>query len=188
MTLIDFYENMESEIIDRKEFKLIGMDYYGTLKSAGREGENAVADLWQRFTDFCEAKWELIDEYVANPKLSYEMHIWNEEEYQDTGNFHAFVGVEVNDVEYLPLELVIKKIPGGKFGKFTFRGGEIGDWERMIYDQWMPDSDYGVETFEGYSLDIQCYHEEEFKGVDRLEDSKMEVYVPLVEYKEESDE
>ena len=65
------------------------------------------------------------------------------------------------------------------FGKllavFTFEGQQINsDWPRMIYQEWLPNSGYQ----EAYRYNFQLY-DQRFKGIDRLDESAIDVYVPI---------
>lgn len=169
---------MDVEIVDKESIDIIGMEFYDAtgMKSNG----NTMSNLWERFSNFCKNKWHLIEEYVVDLELSYELHIWNPKELEESGKFHVFIGVEVKDIDVMPLELVRKQIPSGKYAHFILKGEEIDEWESHVYENWFSDSKYAVRLFEGYQFHIQCYDEKRFKGLDNLLDSELDVYVPVI--------
>ncbi len=169
---------MDVEVIESDPIKLLGMEYYGTINDVSDEN-NEINDLWGRFSDFCKLNWELIEDKVINEKYSYEMHIWKEEAFKESGAFRTFIGVDVKDFDYIPIDLTAKVIPASTYVNFKLRGQEINEWEDLVYNQWLPDSDYYLRMVNGYLYDYQRYDEEEFKGVENLEDSELDVYVPI---------
>lgn len=169
---------MEAEIIEMDTLNLIGMEFYGLVEE--QKEENPMENLWNRFMKFSQEKWNLIQDSVKNPDLSYEVHIWNPQEIDDTGKFHVFIGLEADELDFMPLELVRKKLPSSKYAKFTLKGGEINEWESLIYEDWFKDSEYVLQLFEGYQFHIQRYDEKRFKGIDNLEDSELEVFIPVI--------
>lgn len=171
---------MDVEIIEHDPIRLMGMEYYGHIDHVEEE-DNQITDLWGRFSGFCKERWDLIESKVINPKYSYEMHIWKEEAFKESGKFRTFIGVGVEDFEYIPLELTAKVIPASTYVNFKLEGQEIGEWEDLVYNEWLPDSDYYLKMINGYLFDYQRYDEDEFKGIDRLDDSKLDVYIPIFE-------
>ena len=99
--------------------------------------------------------------------------------FKESGAFRTFIGVDVKDFEYIPIDLTAKVIPASTYVNFKLEGEEINEWEDLIYNQWLPDSDYYLRMVNGYLFDYQRYDEEEFKGIEDLEGSKLDVYVPI---------
>jgi len=172
---------MDIEIIDKGSLCLLGVDYYGPIESLQND-RTPIENLWERFAVFCKNRWYAIEDLVSNEDISFEVHMWNQEELEDTNYFMAFIGVEVEDIIKTPVELVGKIIPGGRYAKATLHGKEIQEWERLVYEEWLEDSEYQVRLFGVYSLDYQRYDEKLFKGIDNLEDSELDVYIPIEEY------
>ncbi|MFO7793248.1 MAG: GyrI-like domain-containing protein [Candidatus Saliniplasma sp.] len=174
---------MKVDIIDKERLNLVGVDYYGPLRSL-RDNSSPIEKLWERFTFFCSNRWYTIEDIVVNEEVSYEVHLWNQEELEETRNFMAFIGVEVKEMNATPVELVGKFIPGEKYAKVTLMGEEIENWEELVYKEWLESSDYQVRLFGTYSLDYQRYDEKVFKGIDNLADSELDVFVPIEQYVE----
>ncbi len=174
---------MDIDIIEKEEVYLVGVDYYGPLNSL-TDDKTPIENLWDRFSYFCENRWYTIENLVIDEDVSYEVHMWNQEELEESRNFMAFIGVEVKELKRTPVELVGKIIPRSKYAKVRLEGEEIKDWEKLVYKEWLQNSDYQVRLFGAYSLDYQRYDENIFKGIDNLKDSELDVYIPIEEYVE----
>jgi predicted transcriptional regulator YdeE len=112
--------------------------------------------------------------HITDDRTMYEVHI-SHEETGVTGEHEVFVGLEVAELEEVPVELSVKVLPAVTYAVFTLRGSQItSDWTQMILTDWMPTSNY--EMAHPYS--IQRY-DERFKGVDHIEESVLDVYVPV---------
>jgi len=170
---------VDPKILERGKMNLVGMTYYGLIGGAGWSEENQIGKLWQRFNKFCETKWVSIEDRVINPKLGYEVSIWNEDEFKETGDFCIFVGVEVDHLEEVPLELFGKVLPAGIYAYFTPKGKEITTWEDDFYKGWLIKSGYQLSAVGNYSFQVQCYEDDRFKGVDNLEESEIDIYIPI---------
>ena len=85
-----------------------------------------------------------------------------------------FVGVEVAQLKDLPLEVAVKMLPATQYAVFTLKGQEItSDWAKMIYE-WMPESGYQ----EAFPFMFQLY-DQRFKGLQHLDVSALDAYVPV---------
>lgn len=173
---------MEPKIVQRDDLLLIGLEYYGPLQGNGWSEENSIGHLWNRWNRFNEEYGHLIDGKIVNPNIGYEVAAWNDEEYENTGKFYIFVGVEIKSIEEaLPLQLVARRLPGGACAEFTVIGDEIQRWENMFYNKWLPESGYRCAKYDGYSYQVQAYENGRFKGIYQNEiiDSEIDVFVPL---------
>ncbi len=167
---------MEPKFITCEQLTLVGFSFYGDpfRLSPGWTEENEIGLLWQRFMVYMAQHGTQLNDWVTNPTIAYEVHIYNEET-QTTGLFEVFVGVELADVARSPLDTVIKVLPATQYAVFTLRGSAIvGDWPLAIYGEWLPHSGYEL----AHQFHIQ-YHDGSFKGFDRLDESSLDVYVPV---------
>lgn len=88
---------------------------------------------------------------------------------------YIFVGVEVEKIDALPLELIAKILPETRYAVFTLKGQEIkSDWPNQIWNQWIPEA--GLET--SFNFLIEYYDSQRFKGMDNP-DSELDIYVPI---------
>lgn len=176
---------MEHKIVEKEEMKLIGLNYHGSITENDAAFEEKVEDLWRRLSEFCITKWDSIEDKVVDPELSYEVQVWNEEELDQSGKMDIFVGMESKDLENIPLELVAKVLPEGKYLSFTLEGEEIQGWEEYLLQEWFPESDYWPRTFGDRLFHVQCFHKEKFKGVENIEESELKVLIPAEEVDQE---
>ncbi|MBN2502908.1 MAG: GyrI-like domain-containing protein [Anaerolineales bacterium] len=164
---------MEPKIIDSPAITLVGFSFYGDplRLSAGWTEENEVGRLWSRFMPFFQANQEHIQH--LNEDAAYEAHIEHPET-AETGQYEVFLGVAVEQVENLPLELLIKVLPPTKYAVFTISGALLPEeWALEVYGEWLPQSGYEAKPYMFWRYD------ERYKGLDHLADSELEVYVPL---------
>lgn len=170
---------MIPKITDKKRITLVGMDFFGNPyeKAGGWSEQNAIGVLWKRFASFSEKKRDSIKHLVS--ESGYELWIDFEETKGEEGakNKYIFTGVEVEKIEYLPLELVAKVLPETRYAVFTFKMQEIkSDWSKtqQIWSKWLPGQ--GLEPSHNYM--IEYYDTERFKGMDDPE-SEIDFMVPV---------
>jgi len=165
---------MEPKCVTHAPLQLVGFSFYGDpfRLSPGWTEENEIGRLWSRFMAY--ASRAQLANFVLNPGIAYEVHIYNDDT-AVTGIYEVFVGVELADVVLAPLDTVIKVLPATQYAVFTIRGQAIvGDWPLAIYQEWLPTSGYEL----AHTFHIQ-YHDGSFKGFDRLDESSLDVYVPV---------
>ncbi len=171
---------MEYELIEKENMYFAGFQHRGFMNEESSVQED-IDSLWNSLARFCKNRWNSIEDSVVDPNFSYEIQAWNDDELKEEGRFYVFVGVELEDLTSLPLELSGKVLPPSKYISFELKGDEIRTWEEDILQDWFPRDDYWIRYFEDYMFHIQCFHEERFKGIENLEDSKLKVLVPVVE-------
>ena len=154
---------------------LVGMSFFGDPFSEASDwsSDNEIGKLWSRFINFIEANPNAIRHRIDNEYL-YEIHIDGPNTERD-GQYEIFVGTQVTVIDEVPLQCVVKKLPTTAYAVFSLEGENIfSDWGMDIYRGWMPTSEY--ETSHRYN--IQAYGKR-FKGMDRIEESELDVYVPI---------
>ena len=164
---------MPPRVTLKKKIILVGMDFFGNPyeKAGGWSEQNAIGQLWKRFENFYQNKKDSIKHSVS--ESGYELWIDFEGE-KETKNKYIFVGVEVEKIEDLPLELVAKILPETRYAIFTLKGQEIkSDWS-LIWKKWLPDA--GLKT--SFDFMIEYYDSQRFKGMDNP-DSELDIYVPI---------
>ena len=94
----------------------------------------------------------------------------------DVGSQALLIYADASHVpEEVPIELLVKILPSTTYAVFTFKGEQItSDWARMIYHEWMAGSGYQV----AHKYSFQLY-DQRFKGLENLDDSEIDVYVPV---------
>jgi AraC family transcriptional regulator len=167
---------VKPRITDKKRIMLVGLDFFGNPyeKAGGWSEQNAIGELWKRFDAFISKKKKSIKHLVC--ESGHELWIDFEEE-KETKNKYIFVGVEVDKLEDIPLEMVAKVLPETQYAIFTFTMQELkADWSKtqLIWSKWLPEQ--GLEPSFDYT--IEYYDAQRFKGRDDP-DSVIEFMVPV---------
>lgn len=164
---------MKTELAYLDSMLLGGVDFYGDPISAkgGWDAENEIGKTWQRFSAFITENPER--PYSYNKPFFYEVHIYGSET-EKKGYFEVFVGEEVNTAQ-LPVALSTKFIPASDYLKITLYGKEVtGDWWLKLDTEIIPAS--GLKRKSAYLIEA---YDERFKGMDKIEDSILDVYIPV---------
>ena len=164
---------MKPRITDKRKILLAGMDFFGDPyeKAGGWSEGNAIGQLWKRFEAFYQGKKSSLKHAVS--ESGYEVWIDFEGE-KDTKHKYIFVGVEVEKIEDLPLELVARTLPETRYAVFTLKGPEIKTGPSRIWKEWLPES--GLE--QSYHYLIEYYDSQRFKGLDNP-NSELDFLVPI---------
>jgi AraC family transcriptional regulator len=165
---------MEPTIQQKPEIILLGMSFFGDPfdTHSGWEEENEIGRLWKRFMTFLEQQQETLPTLTL-PEAGFEVHIYHPET-SSRGVFEVFVGLQIEKVEQIPVELLIKILPPTAYAVFTIQGEEIAsDWHLKI-DQWITNA--GYQRAHPFSFQ---YLDQRFKGVDNLAESELDVYMPI---------
>ena len=169
---------MKTEVVKLGPLLLGGMCFYGDPISVkgSWDSENEIGKTCKRFADFVSE--HPVRPYSKNIPLFYEVHVYGSET-MSKGYFEVFVGEEVNTDE-LPIELSCKYIPASDYIKITLYGSEIiSDWWENLDTEVIPA--FGLKRNFGYI--IQAYGDG-FKGMDNIEDSVMNAYIPVIPVKQ----
>lgn len=166
---------MKPTIVQKDEIILVGMSFYGDPfeTSAGWTEENQIGRLWQRLMGYLAENADAIEARVP-VQASYEVHVYGPET-MTKGLFEVFVGIPVTGLEAVPVDLLVKILPAAEYAVFTFHGEKISsDWHLEI-DQWIAKAGYQ----QALPFSFQ-YYDERFKGVDHIEESELDVYLPVI--------
>jgi len=164
---------MKTELTHLNPLLLGGVSFYGDpfSRKAGWDSENEIGKTWSRFIGHITENPER--SYSCNEPYLYEIHIYGSET-AAKGYFEVFVGEEVNTAK-LPFSLSSKFLPEADYLKVTLYGQEItSDWCQTIETEIIPEC--GVKLNASYI--IQAY-DERFKGMDHLDDSVLDAYIPV---------
>jgi predicted transcriptional regulator YdeE len=167
---------MDPQIIDLRSLTLAGFSFFGDPFDTSNvwQSENQIGRLWSRLMDYLQGGKDAVLGMI-DPGVAYEVHIHNLKT-PETGHFEVFVGVEVEDIQALPVDLLVKVLPSSSYAVFQMKGAQIlGDWELDI-QHWLEQSRYR----EAHTYNFQ-YYDQRFLGLDRIDDSEIDVYIPIVE-------
>ena len=167
---------MNPKIVKKEGMMLAGFSFFGNPfeeSDPWSEG-NEIGELWQRFMAFLQQNGSDLNGIISQHDVFYEVHI-SHPETKAKSEFEVFIGVAVDQIRDVPVELLIKVLPATQYAVFTLEGEQINsDWHFMIYQQWLPKSGYSAAHEYGF----QAY-DDRFKGMDNLADSVLDVYVPI---------
>ncbi len=166
---------MEPVIVEMDTLTLVGFSFFGDpfKLSGGWTEENEIGRLWSRFTGYWGQHRSQVA-HVKNEQVTFELHIYHAETPQ-TGEFEVFAGVQVASPEEVPVQLSTKIVPAGTYAVFTIVGEQIlSDWPQLIYGEWMSRLKYEVD----HSFSFLRY-DERFKGMQQLDESAVDVYIPV---------
>jgi predicted transcriptional regulator YdeE len=167
---------MQPKISEQQHIILVGLSFYGDPFDThnGWDEDNHIGRLWKRLMRYLEQhpgalpNQERLDAW-------YEVHIYSPES-GEKGLFEVFVGIQIDlqAVDKLPVDLVVKVLPITRYAIFTFNGTQItSDWDKVLQD-WLATSGYTTP----FNYNFQ-YYDRRFKGMDRLEASELDVYLPI---------
>lgn len=161
---------MNPTIQHMRQLVLAGFSFFGDPfhSHAGWTETNEIGRVWSRLSHYLG--WSGCP--YPPPPVSYEILLETRETPQ-TGEFEVFVGFEVQDVHAVPLELSIKVLPETDYAVFTLRGEAIRMSEPLV-DTWLKTADYK----RAFPFIMQRY-DARFKGLDHLEDSEMDLLIPV---------
>ena len=165
---------METRITTLQTMYLAGMSFYGDpFSSHGAwTGENEIGRLWTRCMNYLEDHNDQLQS-IWQSQVMYEVHIYNADTISK-GLFEVFVGGHLKTPEGVPAELLIKSLPASDYVVFTLQGEEIStDWY-SAGERWMADNGY----LRSLPYIFQ-YYDDRFKGVEQIEESVLDVYIPI---------
>lgn len=154
---------------------LAGFSFFGNPfeQYSGWTEENEIGRLWVRYMAYMSQHQDDLPP-ALEPGAAYEVHIYHPETVEK-GEFEVFVGHLIHDPQQIPTILSVKALPAAPYAVFTLRGKEIvSDWGTEIYMDWLPGSGFRSD----FGFNYQRY-DENFKGLDWLDDSTLEVHIPL---------
>jgi predicted transcriptional regulator YdeE len=165
---------MEPKVTEKGQIILVGFSFYGDpfAEYGGWTAENEIGRLGERFMDYFLKHGERI-KHIKRLGAAYEVHVETDET-AAKGYREVFMGVEVEHLEDVPVEMLIKILPPATYVVVTVKGEQIAsDWSQLLCE-WMKEA--GYESAYNYGMQ---YYDERFKGVDKLDESEIEVYVPV---------
>jgi predicted transcriptional regulator YdeE len=165
---------MTPGIAEKKELLLAGYSFYGDPFSASGAWteENEIGKLWKRFMSFYTRRADEIPS-SALPGIGYEVHIWNQDVF-DTGHYEVFVGMAVGRIADIPIDLSVKVIPAAKFAVFTLSGELVTQDLSTEMQTWLEQA--GLRQTGSFIYNL---YDDRYKGMANLQDSEIEVYVPI---------
>ncbi|MHA2246827.1 MAG: GyrI-like domain-containing protein [Candidatus Hodarchaeales archaeon] len=166
---------MEPTILEDKIFRILGCVFYGDPfhKAVEWSYENEIGKLWQRFMKLNGKYSSLLSKICVDRNIGYEIHL-EPEEYKDTRKYFVLVGVEVKDIEEIPLEMFVKILPKTDYVVFTTTMENKLERGGYIYKKWLPENGYA----QAFPYIIQLYDNRRYKGLEYPE-SELDWFIPI---------
>jgi predicted transcriptional regulator YdeE/DNA-binding transcriptional MerR regulator len=148
---------MQPKIVHKPEFTAVGMEYRG--KNENQE----IKQMWQEFVprikeikhaNFTWGTYGICRDMPAEEGLKY------------------LAGVEVDKVEDVPAGMAVWTVPEQTYAVFACTLPTLHEAYRHAFETWLPQSEYQ----RGDGPDFELYTDE---FDDKVEDSKMYIYVPV---------
>ena len=162
-------------ILEDKIIKLLGCVYFGDPFHSAEEWsyENEIGKLWQRFGALSYKYNVLLNKICVNNNIAWELHL-EPDEFKETKNYYVMVGMEINNIEEIPLEMFIKILPKTNYLVFTSTMENKFELGAYIYKEWMPKNDYD----QAFPYVLQLYDRRRYKGLEDPE-SEIDWYIPI---------
>lgn len=164
---------MITELVHLRSMLLGGVSFYGDpfSRKGGWDSENEIGKTCDRYLSYIATNPER--PYSSGREAMYEVHVYGEET-ASKGYFEVFVGEEVTGAQ-LPIALSAKQLPESDYLKITLTGQEItGDWWQTLDTELLP----AFHAARSAPYIVQAY-DHRFKGMDQLDDSVMDAYIPV---------
>ncbi|WP_236950999.1 MULTISPECIES: GyrI-like domain-containing protein [Methanobacterium] len=154
--------------------KLVGCVYYGDPFHSNEEWSvnNEIGVLWGRFYKLYGELGDVLQKGAVGD-VAYELHL-QPEDYPETGKFYVYVGIEVENLDEMPIEMFCKALPPTKYAVFTFKGEDMFSGGEYIWNEWLSRSKYD----EAHPFMILAYHKNRYKGMEDPE-SEVDFLVPI---------
>lgn len=170
---------MKPKIIELSKIYLAGVSFFGDPFQASSEWteENEIGRLWSRFFEYLHSHKHPFQ--MVNKEEAFEVHIFHDKT-EENGHYEIFIGMQTDVLDSIPFDLQVKVLPEGKYAVFTLKGEQIvSDWTKDMMFKWLPEAGYqGSQNF-GFQL-----YDKRFKGMDKIAESTLDVYVPVKPIKE----
>lgn len=166
---------IEPDLVENRIFKFLGCVFYGDPfhSKPGWTKGNEIWLIWERFQNLTRKYSTLLSKVAKDLGTGYEIHI-EPEEYKSTKNYYVFVGIEVEEILELPLEMYLKILPKINYIKFTSMMKSKENIGGYIYREWMPENDYT----QAFPYVIESYNSKRFRSVDDPE-SEIDWFIPI---------
>lgn len=148
---------MEGKIITIKEFKAVGITYFGDNK----KGE--ITKLWDTFNK----QYKQINQ-KSKTMLCYGIC---DDMPDSEGRFHYTACAEVDSFLDLPEGMVTKVVPEGKYVVYTYSGDlkDLGDFYENIFTKYLPASGYQFDQRPQFELYDQRF----------MNNGEFDIYFPI---------
>lgn len=151
---------MNYEIVELNEKIVVGL----TAKTSNKDEnmKQIIGGLWQRF--FAEE----IYQSILNKQNECSIGLYSNYENNESGAYDVTACCEVTNLENLPAEVEVKKIPAGKYAKFVVHGHV----QKAVAEFWS--KLWSMNLNRKYSCDFEAYQ----SGGD-IENCEIHMYISI---------
>ncbi len=171
------------QIIKNRQIKLLGCIFFGNPFHQAKEWsyENEIGNLWIRFMNLTKQYKEYLEKLSSNSTLGYELHL-EPADYSTTNQYYVMVGIEIGEIEEIPLEFFTKSLPRTDYVEFTTQMARKREQGAYIYQTWMPRE----KITQRYPYVLQKYDSNRYRGLDDPS-SEIDWLIPVLRGKQKSD-
>jgi AraC family transcriptional regulator len=157
-------KDFEPQKVELKSKLLAGNSIFVPDTSTGDE----ISALWQSFF-----KESVLITSRKIPEKYYQVQFWSD--ISELGGLYFFVGVEIESIENIPPQFVLKEIPESNYLKFVHKGfsNKVGLTYKYIYNQYLPETEYILDKPFNFE-----YYGEKYQGPFNPE-SESEIFIPI---------
>lgn len=152
---------MDYEMVHIAEKKVIGL-----LKKTTNQDMQAVTDisgLWQEFLTgiYAGIKGKVNDKIIG---------LYTDYEGDHSKPYNFLACCEVDRIDDVQPSLVIRKIPAGKYAKFTAQG----QYQKVVVELWQ--TIWGSNLNRKYTYDFEVYHND----MQKMDSGQIDIYISLI--------
>lgn len=163
---IEYHENtltQKPELVTCGPILLVGLPFYYEM-----EWKNDLTNPWQKLIN----NISLLTDRIT-PERYYQVQYWFAD--QDAGSLFFFLGIQVKQIQEIPIQFTAKILPRQNYLKFlhTGRSNTVGKTYEYIYEKWLPETEYSLPHLFNFE-----FYGDRFKGP-YSDDSISEIYIPV---------
>lgn len=168
--------SLEYTITDPIKLNLLACVFYGDPFHKAKEWSysNEIGLLWSRFMQIFPKFFPIIQKSCINPNYSYEVH-YEPQDYEKTKKYYVYVGIEIEPLDAIPLDFVVKPLPKTNYAIIHAKVTEHQKVEAFIH-KFLTNSK--EEFIQAYPYLMQRYNKETYKGLNDP-NSEMEWLIPV---------
>ncbi|MBM9579487.1 AraC family transcriptional regulator [Leptospira sp. 201903070] len=158
---------MSSEIVSKNEVQIVGISEV-TKNQDEISGKGKIGGLWHRF--FAEG---ILDKIPNKKEPANLFAVYTDYESDESGKYRILIGAEVTDGSWVPEGMELRKIPKGKYSKFTSDTGSIATVVIAVWRKIWSDSE--LKSKRAFQSDFEFYDQR----TSNPESAQVEVFIGM---------
>lgn len=153
------------------KIKEFGVRRFAGIATMMSFANDSTADIWREFMP----KRGSITNIIGTELYSIEIYAAGFfDDFEPEREFEKWAAVEIGDIGKLPDGIKSLTVPPGLYASFTYKGkpSEAMPFYRSIYTEWLPVSEYSLDTRPHFAVMGDNY-----KG--ESDDSEEEILIPV---------